>query len=143
MNSTRIVVFTLLGLVIGVLIGFGFRGSLATTLNLNAGGTPLATIGASDEHTLALFGILTKTSEYPNKTAPKAFIPWVTPIYSTGGLLSELLVRNLADMKAAQVKTCANDATDETLADCLQTLANDSTNSLNVPAYVRTGTFIH
>lgn len=36
MNNTRMIVIGLVGLVIGVLIGFGFRGSLAEKLNLDA-----------------------------------------------------------------------------------------------------------
>lgn len=101
MNTTRIIVIGLVGLLIGVLIGFGFRGSLADVLNLNAAG--VSELSGSNSVFKAL-GVL------PNKTAgaPEFIIPGIVPTYSDSSFkkLTDVMVYNLADLPKADWETC-------------------------------------
>lgn len=52
MNTPRIIVIGLVGLLIGVLVGFGFRGSLAQLLNLEAYMLPTAVQPTTNNSTI-------------------------------------------------------------------------------------------
>ena len=101
MNTARIIVIALVGLLIGVLIGFGFRGSLADVLNLNAAGVSESSGSSS---VFKALGVL------PNKTAgaPEFIIPGIVPTYSDSSFkkLTDVMVYNLADLPKADWETC-------------------------------------
>ncbi len=70
MNSTRMIVIGLVGLVIGVLIGFGFRGSLANALNLEAYTIPTApSLNDTDSDLSGIVGIGWKATDLYDKAA--------------------------------------------------------------------------
>lgn len=103
MNTTRIIVIGLVGLLVGVLIGFGFRGSLADVLNLNAAGVSES---SGSNTVFKALGVL------PNKTAgaPEFIIPGLVPTYSTSNQLASVKVYNLADLPNADWQTCLTTA---------------------------------
>jgi|GEM_PF-5278202 len=122
MNSTRLIVFGALGLVVGILIGFGFRGSIATWFDLEAA-TPVATSqvlrGGIKDPVYKTLGINQFPQEYPaGVTAPKLLLSAFVPTY-TNGRLSKVETYNLLDLKAGDLKACLDGAADVTLQDCL------------------------
>lgn len=130
MNATRIVIFTLLGLLIGVLIGFGFRGSLADLLNLNAATLPIFTHSGNPTGTSSQFNTLNAVTDLPFASTDAAFIrianeditgvsvPVVvkTALHSYQFDLGVLDKATIADCFQA---TPASDSTKATLGGCL------------------------
>ena len=104
MNTARIIVIGLVGLLVGVLIGFGFRGSLADMLNLNASGVSRPS-NESNSVFKALGVLPTKTTG-----APSFIIPGIVPTYSASNSLTSVNVYNLAVLPNADWQTCLTTA---------------------------------
>jgi len=104
MNTARIIVISLVGLLVGILIGFGFRGSLADMLNLNA-----SSVSRPSDDSKSVFNAL---GVLPRKTtgAPELIIPGIVPTYSASNSLTSVNVYNLADLPNADWQTCLTTA---------------------------------
>lgn len=144
MNGTRMIVIALVGLVIGVMLGFGFRGSLADILNLDAYFIPQQvtqqqTAGTTFEQAaknvaqLKQFG-LTETDFYGNATGVQVPVVITLEPGQNNSLLGgnsflpapTLLSFDLGTMTAAEkvnVDTCMDASTDQnpppTFSGCL------------------------